>query len=112
MYNCIWKREVWFLCIASPQQGNLRLSGPPSGQGASGGARTRDRGSLQISGRTPTAPPMPGRERRAVVKGSVVRLSIYNQVFYSKYNLGFFKRSKGKCDFCTELGNRQDKEYA
>ncbi|GFN74088.1 growth hormone secretagogue receptor type 1 [Plakobranchus ocellatus] len=27
----------------SPQQGNLRLSGPPSGQGAGGGARTRDR---------------------------------------------------------------------
>ncbi|GFO11310.1 hypothetical protein PoB_003781500 [Plakobranchus ocellatus] len=27
----------------SPQQGDLRLSGPPSGQGASGGARTCDR---------------------------------------------------------------------
>ncbi|GFO39645.1 hypothetical protein PoB_006615000 [Plakobranchus ocellatus] len=26
-----------------PQQGDLRLSGPPSGQGTSGGARTRDR---------------------------------------------------------------------
>ncbi|GFN88976.1 hypothetical protein PoB_001548200 [Plakobranchus ocellatus] len=26
-----------------PQQGDLRLSGPPSGQGAGGGARTRDR---------------------------------------------------------------------
>ncbi|GFO49094.1 hypothetical protein PoB_007559900 [Plakobranchus ocellatus] len=32
-----------FLYIASPQQGDLRLSGPPSGQGAGGGARTRDR---------------------------------------------------------------------
>ncbi|GFO45250.1 hypothetical protein PoB_007175500 [Plakobranchus ocellatus] len=29
--------------IESPQQGDLRLSGPPSGQGAGGGARTRDR---------------------------------------------------------------------
>ncbi|GFN77681.1 hypothetical protein PoB_000418700 [Plakobranchus ocellatus] len=29
---------------ASPQQGDLRLSGPPSSQGAGGGARTRDRG--------------------------------------------------------------------
>ncbi|GFO45033.1 hypothetical protein PoB_007153800 [Plakobranchus ocellatus] len=29
---------------ASPQQGDLRLSGPPSGQGAGGGARTCDRG--------------------------------------------------------------------
>ncbi|GFO09055.1 LOW QUALITY PROTEIN: hypothetical protein PoB_003556000 [Plakobranchus ocellatus] len=33
----------WFLCIASPQQGDLRLSGHPSGQGTAGGARTRDR---------------------------------------------------------------------
>ncbi|GFO16717.1 hypothetical protein PoB_004322200 [Plakobranchus ocellatus] len=32
-----------FVCIASPQQGDLRLSDPPSGQGAGGGARTRDR---------------------------------------------------------------------
>ncbi|GFO30272.1 hypothetical protein PoB_005677700 [Plakobranchus ocellatus] len=32
-----------FLYIASPQQGDLRLSGPPSGQGAGSGARTRDR---------------------------------------------------------------------
>ncbi|GFO26044.1 hypothetical protein PoB_005254900 [Plakobranchus ocellatus] len=32
-----------FLYIASPQQGDLRLSGPPSGQGAGGGTRTRDR---------------------------------------------------------------------
>ncbi|GFO22576.1 hypothetical protein PoB_004908100 [Plakobranchus ocellatus] len=31
------------LYIASPQQGDLRLLGPPSGQGAVGGARTRDR---------------------------------------------------------------------
>ncbi|GFO26263.1 hypothetical protein PoB_005276800 [Plakobranchus ocellatus] len=29
--------------IIGPQQGDLRLSGPPSGQGAGGGARTRDR---------------------------------------------------------------------
>ncbi|GFO46999.1 hypothetical protein PoB_007350400 [Plakobranchus ocellatus] len=28
---------------ASPQQGDLRLSGSPSGHGAGGGARTRDR---------------------------------------------------------------------
>ncbi|GFO39020.1 hypothetical protein PoB_006552500 [Plakobranchus ocellatus] len=33
-----------FLYRASPQQGDLRLSGPPSGQGAGGGSRTRDRG--------------------------------------------------------------------
>ncbi|GFN84609.1 hypothetical protein PoB_001111500 [Plakobranchus ocellatus] len=28
---------------ASPQQGDLRLSGPPTGQGAGGGAQTYDR---------------------------------------------------------------------
>ncbi|GFO23846.1 hypothetical protein PoB_005035100 [Plakobranchus ocellatus] len=36
-------QSLSFLYIASPQQGDLRLSGPPSGQGASSGARTRDR---------------------------------------------------------------------
>ncbi|GFO34333.1 hypothetical protein PoB_006083800 [Plakobranchus ocellatus] len=35
--------QFQFLYIASPQQGDLRLSGPPSGQGAGSGARTRDR---------------------------------------------------------------------
>ncbi|GFO43190.1 hypothetical protein PoB_006969500 [Plakobranchus ocellatus] len=35
--------EVWFLPIASPQQGDFRLSGPTSGQDAGSGARTRDR---------------------------------------------------------------------
>ncbi|GFN92084.1 hypothetical protein PoB_001859000 [Plakobranchus ocellatus] len=29
--------------LSSPHQGNLRLSGPPSGRGAGGRARTRDR---------------------------------------------------------------------
>ncbi|GFN92439.1 hypothetical protein PoB_001894500 [Plakobranchus ocellatus] len=32
-----------FLYIASPQQGDLRLLGPPSGQGTGSGARTRNR---------------------------------------------------------------------
>ncbi|GFO15653.1 hypothetical protein PoB_004215800 [Plakobranchus ocellatus] len=35
---------------ASPQQGDLRLSGPPSGQDVDGAARTATEGSLQISG--------------------------------------------------------------
>ncbi|GFO40265.1 reverse transcriptase [Plakobranchus ocellatus] len=39
---------VWFgrtskASLARPQQSDLRLSGPPSSQGAGGGARTRDR---------------------------------------------------------------------
>ncbi|GFO50321.1 7-cyano-7-deazaguanine tRNA-ribosyltransferase [Plakobranchus ocellatus] len=49
-------------------------------------------------------------DEREAVKESIVRSSIYKQVFYSEYNLGFFKRSKDKCDFCKEFGNRQDKE--
>ncbi|GFO36415.1 hypothetical protein PoB_006292000 [Plakobranchus ocellatus] len=35
--------DLIFVCIASLQQSDLRLSGPPPGQGASGGARTRNR---------------------------------------------------------------------
>ncbi|GFO13882.1 hypothetical protein PoB_004038700 [Plakobranchus ocellatus] len=34
---------VWFLYKASPEQGDLQLSRPPSGQGAGGGIRTHDR---------------------------------------------------------------------
>ncbi|GFO20414.1 hypothetical protein PoB_004691900 [Plakobranchus ocellatus] len=35
--------NLFGFCISCPQQGDLRLSGPPSGQNASGGARTHDR---------------------------------------------------------------------
>ncbi|GFO27577.1 hypothetical protein PoB_005408200 [Plakobranchus ocellatus] len=35
--------RIWFLYRASPQQGDLRISGPPSGRDASGGARIRER---------------------------------------------------------------------
>ncbi|GFO08287.1 hypothetical protein PoB_003479200 [Plakobranchus ocellatus] len=38
-----YKLPVWFLYIASLQQVDLRLSGPPSDEGAGGGSRTRDR---------------------------------------------------------------------
>ncbi|GFO03620.1 hypothetical protein PoB_003012500 [Plakobranchus ocellatus] len=44
IYNKHNMRETdCFLYKASPQQGDLRLSGLPPGQGAGGGARTRDR---------------------------------------------------------------------
>ncbi|GFN76915.1 hypothetical protein PoB_000342100 [Plakobranchus ocellatus] len=36
-------QTILFVHIASPQQGDLRLSGLPSRLGTSGGARTRDR---------------------------------------------------------------------
>ncbi|GFN92977.1 hypothetical protein PoB_001948300 [Plakobranchus ocellatus] len=46
--TCKKKRNsFWFLNIASLQQGDLRLSGPPSGWGAGGGARTTTEESLQ-----------------------------------------------------------------
>ncbi|GFO08251.1 hypothetical protein PoB_003475600 [Plakobranchus ocellatus] len=50
-----------FLYIASPQQGDLRLQGPPSGRGADGGARTRDRrvpADLRVDSQA-TLPPTP-----------------------------------------------------
>ncbi|GFO46391.1 parathyroid hormone/parathyroid hormone-related peptide receptor, partial [Plakobranchus ocellatus] len=54
-YICIYlypgARGCGVLCKASPQQGDLRLSGLQSGQDAGGGARTCDRGSQQISWR-------------------------------------------------------------
>ncbi|GFN74732.1 hypothetical protein PoB_000123800 [Plakobranchus ocellatus] len=37
------KNNNYYCDEARPQQGDLRLSGPPSGQGIGGGARTRDR---------------------------------------------------------------------
>ncbi|GFO39643.1 hypothetical protein PoB_006614800 [Plakobranchus ocellatus] len=40
-----------FLCIASPQKVDPRLSVPPSGQGASRGLEPTTEESLQISGR-------------------------------------------------------------
>ncbi|GFO23108.1 hypothetical protein PoB_004961300 [Plakobranchus ocellatus] len=53
LYACEWRTlaeefvrknsEIWFLYITSPQQGDFRLSSPPSGQGANGRARILDR---------------------------------------------------------------------
>ncbi|GFN79957.1 hypothetical protein PoB_000646300 [Plakobranchus ocellatus] len=40
--NECYSSKMRYLYIASPQQGDLRLSGPPPGQGAGGGARARD----------------------------------------------------------------------
>ncbi|GFO44412.1 endonuclease-reverse transcriptase [Plakobranchus ocellatus] len=57
-----WMGE--FLYIASPQQGDLRLSGPPSGRGAGSGARTRDRmvpADLRADSQATVLPTPPGR---------------------------------------------------
>ncbi|GFO23045.1 hypothetical protein PoB_004955000 [Plakobranchus ocellatus] len=49
LYEVLHSEWFGFLYIAGPQEGDLRLSGPPSGQDAGGRAGTRDRGSLRIS---------------------------------------------------------------
>ncbi|GFO29782.1 hypothetical protein PoB_005628700 [Plakobranchus ocellatus] len=41
--TCAYHFRPDTLSVFDPQQGDLKLSGPPSGQGAGGGARTRDR---------------------------------------------------------------------
>ncbi|GFN99311.1 hypothetical protein PoB_002581700 [Plakobranchus ocellatus] len=54
----------------SPQQGDLRLSGPPSGQGADGWARTRDRrvpADLR-AGFLATEPPTLQRDEKRVLR--------------------------------------------
>ncbi|GFN86219.1 hypothetical protein PoB_001272500 [Plakobranchus ocellatus] len=57
-----------FVCIASPQQGDLRLLGPPPGQGADGGARTcvrRVPADLRADSPT-TEPPTPPFAKRGM----------------------------------------------
>ncbi|GFO42996.1 hypothetical protein PoB_006950100 [Plakobranchus ocellatus] len=57
------KKKIGF-CI---QQGDLRLSGPPSGQGAGGGARSRDRSQGGLTSRCATDDPRRRRRRRATI---------------------------------------------
>ncbi|GFN77714.1 hypothetical protein PoB_000422000 [Plakobranchus ocellatus] len=58
LHHVMWK-GVWYLYTANPQQGDLRLSGLPSGQGAGGRARIRNRGVAEDlrSDSQPTVPP-------------------------------------------------------
>ncbi|GFO01060.1 hypothetical protein PoB_002756500 [Plakobranchus ocellatus] len=63
----------------SPQQGDLRFSGPPSGQDAGGGARTRDR-RVPVDLRADslaTVPPTPLEEGkgRSKLEGEKERMS-------------------------------------
>ncbi|GFN85039.1 hypothetical protein PoB_001154500 [Plakobranchus ocellatus] len=54
----------------SPQQGNLKLSGPPSGKGAGGGARTRDRWiPADLRADSLTVPPTPRILEAATTSG-------------------------------------------
>ncbi|GFN73871.1 hypothetical protein PoB_000037700 [Plakobranchus ocellatus] len=53
--------------LVSPQQGDLRFSGPPSGQGAGGRARTRDRGFLADI-RTGSLATVPSRHQQIETK--------------------------------------------
>ena len=49
-------------------------------------------------------------EERKAMGGSIVSLSTYKDVFYNKYNLGFFKRAKDRYDVCKAYENSQDKD--
>ncbi|GFO39400.1 hypothetical protein PoB_006590500 [Plakobranchus ocellatus] len=69
---------VGFLYIASPQQGDLRLLGPPPGRDADGGARTRDRwlpADFRADSQA-TVPPKPLGIERKQAKAGVVRKRI------------------------------------
>ncbi|GFO48048.1 hypothetical protein PoB_007455300 [Plakobranchus ocellatus] len=78
----IYRDWNWFgsLYIASPQQGDLRFQGPPSGQDAGSGARTRDRrvpADLRSDSLT-TVPPTPqGLEPASVGLQEQVKPSAY-----------------------------------
>ena len=41
---------------------------------------------------------------------SPVSESTYKHIFYTEFNLGFFKRSKDRCDFCTAFHNSDNKD--
>ncbi|GFN93862.1 hypothetical protein PoB_002036800 [Plakobranchus ocellatus] len=61
----------WFLGIASSEQGDLRISGPPSRQGADGRARTRKNRipeCLRVESLS-TLPPMPLADLRKFISG-------------------------------------------
>ncbi|GFO41086.1 hypothetical protein PoB_006759100 [Plakobranchus ocellatus] len=64
-------RERVNILGSSPKQGELRLSGPPSNQGANGGARTRVRGvpaDLRADSLATVPPTLPSTIPRLFVK--------------------------------------------
>ncbi|GFO43926.1 hypothetical protein PoB_007043100 [Plakobranchus ocellatus] len=67
----------------SPQQGYLRLSGPPSGQGAGGGARTRDRrvpADLRADSLATVPPtPLPGRSDAATGERPNILATVFEE---------------------------------
>ncbi|GFO32349.1 hypothetical protein PoB_005885400 [Plakobranchus ocellatus] len=79
---CMEKVKVWFSYIASPQQGDLRLSGPPSGQDAGGKTVARDRrvpADLRVDSLaavTPTPPYMVTSRLHFVESSSLDRWSV------------------------------------
>ncbi|GFO13962.1 hypothetical protein PoB_004046700 [Plakobranchus ocellatus] len=85
---------------ASPQQGDLRLSGPPSGQGAGSGARTRDRrvpADLRADSQAtvlPTPPAYYSEVRGSNPSPSKVKLSLILLVDLDLLRLGESKGSE------------------
>ncbi|GFO19179.1 hypothetical protein PoB_004568400 [Plakobranchus ocellatus] len=93
MVTCKEIRDGWCVQQARNLRGNhkkgdLRLSGPQSGQGAGGGAQTRDRrvpadlraDSLATVPPTPTPTPTPIRQRQLQFLGHICRHSSFKHL--------------------------------
>ncbi|GFO09357.1 hypothetical protein PoB_003586200 [Plakobranchus ocellatus] len=120
-------KKGWVLYIASPQQGDLRLSGPPSGQGAGGGARTRDRRvpadlrADSLATVPPTPPYKEGYMKRVIYSClsyicfsnllkrfiTLKSFSVSQGAKISKYS---FKKARAFQGFSTSLAGFYDKE--
>ncbi|GFO12485.1 hypothetical protein PoB_003899000 [Plakobranchus ocellatus] len=100
-----------FLYIASPQQGDLRLSGPPSGQGADGGARTRDRkvpADLRANSLATVPPTPPSRQEGATECAQCDSSFTEREVHQNKQELGSHRITSGQS---VNIGHfSQDKE--
>ncbi|GFO00427.1 hypothetical protein PoB_002693200 [Plakobranchus ocellatus] len=88
---------AWFVCKARPQQGDLRLSDPPSDQGASERAQTQHREvpEILVYVSLSTGPPTPPLEQAQNVMFS-------HKTFYSGNNT-ICHRSIGKPLFATAM---------
>ncbi|GFO05595.1 histone-lysine N-methyltransferase SETMAR [Plakobranchus ocellatus] len=73
-----------------PQQGDLRLSGPPSGQGAGSGARTRDRrvpADLRADSQATVLPTPPYKRRKKKKKKNYKCFQMYDNATPHSANL-------------------------
>ncbi|GFO13877.1 hypothetical protein PoB_004038200 [Plakobranchus ocellatus] len=84
LYCIDCRKGGWVLYIASPQQGDLRLLGPPSGRDADGGGRTRDR-RVPADLRVDSVPPTPPIVVKSDEKYTIVTWSFAGIFFNGTY---------------------------